>query len=87
MEIHCFQRGRRTLELFIHVCNVTTVLKYCTVTTKVSVVLLLQQQIVLDQSWDVSRDCQMQVPDLTCPYLLSPFSIEVYRTADIGLAP
>ena len=59
MEIHCFQRGRRTLELFIHVCNVTTVLKYCTVTTKVSVVLLLQQQIVLDQSWDVSRDCKM----------------------------
>ena len=58
-------------------------------TTKVSVMFIYVVLLLYKQSktngkmgcWDVAQCiifCLLQVPDMTCPYLLSPFSIEVY---------
>ena len=60
-------------------------------TTKVSVMFMYVVLLLYKQSktngkmgcWDVAQCiifCLLQVPDMTCPYLLSPFSfsIEVY---------
>ena len=60
---------------FVNVCNETS----CTITIQNNLKQMMRRDAgMLPETVKFIIFCLLQVPDLTCPYLLFPFSIEVY---------